>query len=196
MKGILVNILICVLSFSPCLVKGQNIAVKTNIIYDLTATVNLGGEYGFVNNKWSVDLSGNYNNWNMAHGKRWKHWFFQPELRYWLCESLGGHFFGLHAQSGKYNIGGINNGISFLGTDFSMLSDNRYQGWFAGLGLGYGYAWMLGKHWNLEAEIGIGYNFTKSDRYPCADCGEKIESGKKHHYFGPTKTALNLVYIF
>lgn len=36
----------------------QDIALKTNLLYDATATVNLGAELGIAP-KWSFDLSGN-----------------------------------------------------------------------------------------------------------------------------------------
>ena len=49
---------------------------------------------------------------------------------------------------------------------------------------------------NLEAELGIGYIYTRFDKYPCAECGEKIEEDASHHYFGPTKLALSIVYLF
>lgn len=88
------------------------------------------------------------------------------------------------------------NGISFLGSDFSKLENRRYQGWLAGAGIAYGYSWILGKHWNLEAEIGLGYIYTRFDTYPCADCGRKIAEDGSHHYVGPTKAAINLVYMF
>ena len=120
----------------------------------------------------------------------------QPEARYWFCDRFVGHFVGLHALGGQYNIGGLKNSFSFLGTDFSKLSDRRYQGWMAGAGLAYGYSWMLGKRWNLEAEIGVGYVYTRYDSYPCAKCGTKIEKNKAGHYIGPTKAAINLVYSF
>ena len=32
--------------------------------------------------------------------------------------------------------------------------------------------------------------------YECAGCGEQVEEDKTHHYFGPTKAAINLVYVF
>jgi len=102
----------------------------------------------------------------------------------------------LHLHGGQYNVGGLKNSISFLGTDFSRLGDSRFQGWFAGAGLAYGYTWVLGKHWNLEAEIGFGYSYTKYDRFECAGCGRKVEEDKDHHYVGPTKAAINLVYVF
>lgn len=175
--------------------KAQDVAVKTNLVYDATANVNAGVEVGLAP-KWTIDLSGNFNGWNMSHDRKWKHWFVQPELRYWFCDRFAGHFLGMHLHGGQYNVGGLKNSISFLGTDFSRLGDSRFQGWFAGAGLAYGYTWVLGKHWNLEAEIGFGYSYTKYDRFECAGCGRKVEEDKDHHYVGPTKAAINLVYVF
>ena len=175
---------------------GQDVALKTNLLYDIAAyTANAGVEVGLAP-RWTVDVSGNYNAWTLSHDRKWKHWLVQPEARYWLCDRFAGHFFGVHALGGEYNAGHIKNSISFLGTDFSQLSDKRFQGWFAGAGQAYGYAWILSRHWNLEAEIGIGYIYTKYDSYPCATCGKKIDEGKSHNYVGPTKAAVNLVYAF
>ncbi len=175
--------------------QAQKIAVKSNLLYDLTATVNAGVEIGLAP-KWTVDLSGNFNGWDITENKKWKHWAVQPEVRYWFCDRFAGHFVGIHAHGGQYNIGGVDFGLNLFGTDFGKLKDSRYQGWFAGGGIAYGYAWILGKHWNFEAEIGIGYSYTEFDRFECGHCGEKLDTGKPHHYFGVTKTALNLVYVF
>lgn len=190
--------LLLLLSFFGCLSEGkaQKIAVKTNLLWDAAANISIGAEYG-VTPRWTVELSGGYNNWKMSsHCRRWKHWFIRPEARYWFCERFGGHFLGAYLHGGKFNVGHLKNGISFLGTDFSKLSHDRFQGWFVGCGASYGYSWMVGKRWNLEPEIGIGYSYCRYDRYPCARCGEKIESDKTHHYVGLTKLALNLVYLF
>jgi len=32
--------------------------------------------------------------------------------------------------------------------------------------------------------------------FPCAHCGTKLASDRQHNYFGPTKAAVNLVYVF
>ena len=64
-----------------------------------------------------------------------------------------------------------------------------------GVGLSYGYSWVLGKHWNIEATIGAGYLYLESDIYPCTHCGTKREKVKKH-YVGPTQAALSAVYVF
>ena len=181
------------LAASPSLF-GRETALKTNLIYDATATVNLGLEQA-VAPKWSIDLSGNLNAWNMRKGARWKHWFVQPEARYWLCQALDGHFFAAHLIGGSYNVGHWTDG-GIWGMKIDRCEHNRYQGWFAGAGIGYGYAWALGKHWNLEAEIAVGYMYTRYDTFECEDCGRKISENRDYHYVGPTKAALSLVYVF
>ncbi|GFI00159.1 hypothetical protein IMSAGC004_02567 [Bacteroidaceae bacterium] len=187
--------LLSFLLLSSPFLKAQDFALKSNLLYDATATINIGAEVG-LSSRWTLDVSGNFNGWTMSHERRWKHWMLQPEARYWFCQRFGGHFLGMEAHGGQFNVGGLNNSIHFLGTHVSRLSDERFQGWFVGGGVTYGYAWMLGRHWNLEAEIGVGYSYTRYDTYRCAGCGKKTEEGKRHNYYGPTKAALSLVYIF
>lgn len=174
--------------------KAQNVALKTNLLYDATATANLGVEVGLAP-KWTLDVSGNLNAWTVKE-HYWKHWLAQPEARYWFCERFQGHFIGLHALGGQFNFGNISGLPDFLGTHLSQLKDHRFQGWGVGAGVAYGYAWALAKHWNLEAEIGLGWIYTRYDVYPCTTCGTKQHSGKSHNYVGPTKAAVNLVYVF
>jgi hypothetical protein len=175
-------------------VNAQKWAIKTNIVYDATATVNLGVEVGLAP-KWTLDISGNLNAWSKNEATKWKHWMVQPEARYWFCDSFSRHFIGVHAITGAFNIGGINNNISFLGSDFSVLTHRRYQGYAYGAGVAYGFAFMLSKHINLELEAGFGYAYFDYDVYDCGYCGRRIGEGG-HHYFGPTKAAVNLVFLF
>ena len=174
---------------------GQKAALKTNLLYDAGLTLNGGIEFRMAP-KWTFDLSANLNAWTIDN-RRWKHWLVQPEARYWLCQAWSGHFFGAHLLGGQYNVGGIR-GLShdFLGLQLSRLGSERFQGWFAGAGIAYGYTWILARHWSIEAEIGIGYVYRRYDVYPCAHCGTKIEQNKSRNYVGPTKAALNLIYVF
>lgn len=192
-KRILFVLLAFIGFISPAM--AQKVAVKTNLLYDATSTINLGTEFG-LSPKWTLDVSANYNPWTYSNNKKWKHWLVQPEARYWFCNKMMEHFIGFHTIAGSYNIGNVNADFKFLGTDFSKLKDYRYEGWFVGAGVAYGYSWVLSKHWNLEAELGVGYTYSKSDKFECASCGEKLEDDKTHHYVGPTKAALNLVYVF
>lgn len=173
---------------------GQNVGLKTNLASDALLSPNLGIEFG-LSPKWSMDITGQINFWDV-NTRKWKHWLVQPEARYWFCERFAGHFLGFHAIGGEYNFARLRNGVNFLGSDFSKLTDLRYQGWGAGLGIAYGYSWILGMHWNLEVELGIGWIYTRYDVFPCVECGKKLESDKEHHYFGPTKAAVSLVYLF
>ncbi|MCM1137694.1 MAG: DUF3575 domain-containing protein [Duncaniella sp.] len=176
-------------------VSAQEVAIKTNVAADALLNVNLGAEVGLAP-KWSLDATAEFNGWNLSHGRRWKHWYLMPEARYWFCQRMGGHFLAAHVMGGQYNIGGFDGKFHFLGTDARKLKDTRYQGWYAGAGIGYGYAWMLSPSWNLEAELGVGYAFTRYDRFKCANCGKKIEDNRPHNYWGITKAAINIVYIF
>lgn len=175
-------------------VRAQSFAVKTNLIYDATTTVNVGMEVGLAP-RWTFDLSGNLNTWSKNEYTKWKHWMVQPEARYWFCDRFSRHFIGAHLLTGAFNFGNIDNNISFLGTDFSVLSDYRYQGYAYGGGLAYGFAFVLSKHLNLELEVGAGYVYLDYEKFECADCGRKVGEGN-HHYVGPTKAAINLVYLF
>ena len=192
-KHIFIALLVTLVSLGQKL-NAQSWGLKTNLIYDATTTINVGAEFGLAP-KWSFDISGNLNPWTID-GKKLKHWLVQPEIRYWFCDRFAGHFLGIHAHGGQFNIGHLDYGFKFLGTDFSKLTDHRFQGWFAGGGIAYGYAFILGKHFNLELEVGIGYSYTRYDRFECAGCGRKVEENKEHHYVGPTKAAVNLVYLF
>ncbi len=173
--------------------RAQSVAVKTNLVGDALLSPNAAIEVGLAP-RWTFETSGQFNLWKVDTHK-WRHWVVQPELRYWLCRRFSGHFFGLHLLGGEYNMAHLGLDINFLGTDLRPLLDHRYEGWGIGGGLAYGYAWAVHPHWNVEAEIGLGYIFAKYREYPCANCGTELDRGS-HNYVGPTKAALNLVYVF
>ena len=84
----------------------QDISLKTNLLYDISTTFNLGAEFRLAP-KWTLDVSANYNPFTFSDSKKWKHWMAQPEARYWLCEAFNGHFFGLHLLGGQFNVGNV-----------------------------------------------------------------------------------------
>ena len=84
----------------------QDISLKTNLLYDISTTFNLGAEFRLAP-KWTLDVCANYNPFTFSDSKKWKHWMAQPEARYWLCEAFNGHFFGLHLLGGQFNVGNV-----------------------------------------------------------------------------------------
>lgn len=176
-------------------VQAQEVALKTDLLSDAFANPNLGVEFG-LSPHWTAEFIGEYNNWKMWDDQLWKHWTLQGEARYWFCDRWLKHFVGLHAFGGEFNAGFLNHKLPFTTGDMRHLDEFRYQGWFVGGGLGYGYDWILGKHWNLEAEIGIGYIHSVYDKYNCENCMKSGDEDKHNNYVGPTKAAINLLYLF
>lgn len=176
----------------------QKFAVKSNLLYDATATINAGVEFGIAP-KWTLDISGNYNNWTYAENRKTKHYMVQPEFRWWTCTRFSGGFVGFHLHGAEFNWGGMlpfgwRTGKMFGVIENPNIMHHRYDGWLAGAGVGYGYHWILGKRWSLEAEIGAGYAYIDYNKYKCEKCGEQIKSANRH-YFGPTKAAISIIYF-
>lgn len=170
----------------------QKVALKTNLLYDATTTPNMGAELA-MGKKSTLQLFYGLNPWKFASDrtKQLRHWLLMPEYRYWTCQKFNGHFFGIHALGGQYNVGGID----LPNPVFKDLDEKRYEGWYAGGGLTYGYQWLLSRHWNLEASVGVGYIRFHYKEFPCTECGALIQENNKN-YFGPTKLALSLMYCF
>jgi hypothetical protein len=163
-------------------------ALKTNILEWAMTTPNLGAEVTLAPN-WSLEVAGSVNPWKFSDNKKWKHYQGTVEARYWLRESMNGHFFGIHVGGGEYNIAGIK--VPFWG----FKKDYRYEGWHARAGITYGYHWALNHHWSIEALLGLGVVYTKYDQYECRTCG-KNHGNNSRTFFAPTRLAVNLVYTF
>lgn len=205
--------LICQIGYS------QYFGIKSNLLYDATSTINLGVEFALTD-QWTLDISGNLNPWAFPQEKiskagiviekydaLIKHWMLQPELRWWTCEKFMGHFFGAHVHGGQFNVGGL----TFLPAGWSDgwadekgkhqkggLQHNRHEGWMAGVGLSYGYHWILSNRFSLEFSIGAGYAFMKYDKYikySEPKLTQKEIDKYKMHYFGPTKDGLSVVFM-
>lgn len=191
-----------ILLIAGALCANAQLAVKTNLLYDATTTPNLGAELR-VGRQSTVNLVYGYNAWSFdskLHGERKaKHWLVMPEWRHWLCVPYSGHFVGVHAFGGEMNAANVSLPIpgAFFGGDniTRQVRDHRYQGGFAGIGATYGYQWALSRHWNIEAEIGVGYGHVWYDRYTCGECGIKERAGQTN-YAGITKLGLSIMYLF
>ena len=122
----MITLLVALLSGT---VSAQRLAVKSNLLYDITSTINLGVEYE-VAPRWTLEMSVNYNPWSFSDNKKMKLWMLQPEARYWLCSGFSGHFFGAHLLGGEFNYGGM---LPFgITPSLSGLGSKRYQGWDGG----------------------------------------------------------------
>jgi hypothetical protein len=186
MKKIL---LICIAMGFAVSLSAQKVALKNNLLYDATLTPNLALEIGLAP-KMTLDLGVGYNPFTYSDNKKIKHWLVQPEFRYWFCERFNGSFLGLHFIGGEFNVGNIKLPFGI----YPGVDDYRYEGWAIGGGISYGYQWILGKRWNLEANLGVGYARANYDQYECASCGSLLGSDTKN-YFGITRAGISLAYF-
>lgn len=175
----------------------QNIAVKSNILYDLTTSLNIGGEIKY-KDTYSISSIISYNPWTFADNRKMKHILIQPEFRKWFDDVFQGSFVGIQAHYARFNFGGMlpwgfKNGKMF-GLENRMISNNRFQGNLVGAGVSYGYQWMISPLWNLEASIAFGYAYLSYNRYGQKEGAARIE--KSHaNYVGPTQIGISLVYF-
>lgn len=198
MKHLIISLLFIISAFCA----NAQLAVKTNLLYDATTTPNIGAEVR-VGSRSTINLVYGLNAWEFdskTHGDRYaKHWVLMPEYRWWPCLPFNGHFFGAHLFGGQMNAAHLN--LPIPGGFFSsenltnIVKDRRIQGEFIGGGLTYGYQYALSKHWNIEAEIGVGYGHVWYDKFLCGGCGKKESSGQTN-YAGLTKLGFSILYLF
>ena len=202
MKKYFIIVLLLVMAF-PAALNAQKVGLKTNALYWATTTPNIGFEVG-MGDRFTFYLDGGYNPWtldkNVEINRKAKHFLVSPEFRYWFCESFNGHFIGINGNYTQFNVSALPIPNVFYTTnsegplvDFSRTE--RYQGWATGAGLTYGYQWILGKRWNLEATIGLGYWYTVYDEYENRKCG-LFRQTREVHLFGPPRCGISFIYLF
>ena len=199
MKKYLIIVLLLVFAF-PGISNAQKVGLKTNALYWATTTPNLGLEVG-MGDRFSFYLEGGYNPWtfNKENNSKMKHYLISPEGRYWFCEVFQGHFVGLNANYAQYNAGGfhIPNLFIPLSSDAQGQTDllnSRIEGWAAGAGLTYGYAFPFARRWNLELTLGLGWWYTNYDQFESRKCGLFQQTVQKH-VLGPTALGATFVYM-
>jgi hypothetical protein len=180
---------------APLKTKRPVVALQTNLLYDALAyTPNLGLEVGIARRS-TLLLSGSYNGWNLDgsrdNNKKLAHWLVGLEYRYWFCQRFAGHFLGVHAFGGHYNISGHNIPLIFE----KHAVRHRYEGDVYAAGIDYGYHWLWSKHWSMEFNVGVGVGVLKYDKYDAGNCGQCRSTDEKRTFVAPTKAAVSLIYV-
>lgn len=168
----------------------QKVAISVNTLPAIDGALSGGISYA-LGNQSTIELNGTLRPWKRNGDHVNRHWLLQPEYKYWFCQKFNGPFLGGYLNGAQFNIGGKKLPFGI----FPTLKENRYQGWLTGAGISCGYHWILNDHWNIETSVGVGYEFIRYKRYDCSECGQLRDKGK-HHYIGPSKAAVSLVYLF
>ena len=119
-------------------------AVKTNLAAWAGTIMNLAVDVQ-VSEHFSVELPVLWCPWYVSSEHAIKTFTVQPEARYWLSKPGKGHFFGVHAHVGWFNV---------------KWNRDRYQDTerpLLGAGISYGYLLPFNEHWAGEFTLGAGY---------------------------------------
>lgn len=169
------------------------VAVKTNLLFDAALMPNIEIEVPIgSNNRWSVNGEWMFPWWLFDKDKYCVQVLMGGlEGRYWLGsrknrqqrEVLTGHFLGLYAGGGKYDL---------------QWDDNGYQGeFFIAAGVSYGWATRIARNLHLEFNIGIGLLRTDYRHYHARDNYQTLlwQENGRYTWFGPTKAKISLVWL-
>lgn len=158
------------------------VAVKTNLAAWVGTIMNLAADVQ-VSEHFSVELPVLWCPWYVSDKHAVKTFTIQPEARYWLSKPGKGHFFGVHAHVGWFNVKW--NRDRYQDTDRPLL----------GAGISYGYLLPFNAHWAGEFTLGAGYANMRYDTYYNIDNGARIDTRTKN-YWGITRVGLSVVYRF
>ena len=161
---------------------GRYLGVKTNIAAWVGTIMNVAADVQ-VSEHFSVELPVLWCPWHISSKHAIKTFILQPEARYWLAKPGTGHFFGVHAHVGWFNVKW--NRDRYQDTDRPLL----------GAGISYGYLLPFNEHWAGEFTLGAGYANLRYDTYYNMDNGARIDTRTKN-YWGITRVGLSVVYRF
>ncbi|WP_294562624.1 DUF3575 domain-containing protein [uncultured Bacteroides sp.] len=166
-------------------------ALKTNLLFDAALMPNIEIEVP-IGNRWSVNGEYMFPWWLFDNDKYCMQILMGGlEGRYWLGshrkreqkEVLTGHFLGLYAGGGKYDLQWDNDG---------------YQGeFFIAAGISYGWATRIARNLRLEFNIGIGLLRTDYRYYHARDNYQTLlwQENGRYTWFGPTKAKISFVWL-
>lgn len=171
----------------------QNFAIKTNVLYDATATPNLQAEVK-VAPRHTVGVSAGFNPWPLKENftydgdnRKMRHVLVQPMWRYWFCSAFAGHFVSTNVAYIHYNVSNIKFPLGL----YPGVDKERRQGNTFAIGASYGYSWILSPRWSIEAEGGVDVGYANSKRYKYHHCG--MYMGNEKHAVLMPKLALNFI---
>lgn len=182
--------MLCSVFFISNMAFGQrDVAVRNNLIYDISGTPNLGVDVR-VSPHWTLGLTGGYRPWPTDDRKERKlrHMLIAPELRYWTDSTFYKGYWGMNLIYSHYNV----SKIKFPFGLYKEVRDHRVEGDLAAIGLFYGRSWRLNRWFRLEGELGLGAGYAWYKKFDCNHCGTYY--GKKNKPFLIPKVTLNLVY--
>lgn len=162
--------------------------LKTNGIGWAMLVSNIAIEWD-LGSRWSLAVPIYYSGLNyMTSNLKFRTFNVQPELRYWLGNSLcpnSGWYVGAHFGLGYFN--------------YALNGDWRIQDYDGkhpalGGGLALGYRLKLHRRWMIEFGLGAGVYHARYDKFENHYGGQRYEIDKRKTWFGIDQAAVSVVW--
>ena len=173
---------------SPASKKTANftMAVKTNMLYDLAMTPNIGIEF-HLGKGWSIGANWAYAWWkNDNKAFYWRVYGGEIDVRKYFGKQakerpLSGHHIGIYGQGLTY--------------DFDLGKTGIISEFSYGAGVEYGYSLPVTKSLNIDFGVGFGYLGGEYKVYDPMDGCYVWKETRQRHWFGPTRAEISLVWL-
>ena len=171
--------------------RAQQVALKTNMLYDAALIPNIGVEID-LGKQWTASADGFYTWLSSDHRHRyWQGYGSYLTLRRYFGTTTP--FYGKGTGKGSHHIGAY-----ALGLTYDVEWGGRgYQAAHFGFGGGveYGYALPIGSRLMLDCSIGVGFQDGEYKEYLPMDGHYVWQATRKRHWFGPTKAEVSLKWL-
>ncbi len=171
------------------------LSLKTNMLYDLLAVPNIGGEV-YLGNNFSLGVDWMYGWWKTdRHHRYWRIYGGEVTANYWFGKKakekpLTGHHIGVYGSAFTYDFEWNNKGYIGGEPGGTLLNDANYA-----VGIAYGYSLPIARRFNIDFTLGVGYQGGKYYEYIPLDGHYVWQTTKQRHWFGPTKVEVSLVWL-
>lgn len=118
----------------------QRVAISTNLMEVATLSPSIGFDL-ITGHHSTISLATSFAPWKISNKVYNKHISLDLTYKYWLNQALYAHYIGINTLASSYDL---------------KIGKKHYKGQLIGLGLGYGYSFVLNKHFNLTPNIGFG----------------------------------------
>lgn len=155
----------------------QRVAVRTNIPDWATLSPNVGFEFA-LGSQLSLETDVTYSPFRFKDNLYLRQVRIQPEFKYWFETILSRHYVGATAFYANYDLG---------------INDKGFYGDGFGIGLTYGYNWVISRRWNFELSAGVGAIHYRLARYTTGTIHQNPDT--TGWMIAPVKLGLSFIYV-
>jgi hypothetical protein len=124
----------------------QRIAVTTNLLEDVALTPNVGVDI-VVSDRQSIAFDTSFAPYKISEKLHNKRMTFRAGYKFWLTQAFYAHYIGIDAVASSSDVG---------------IGKKDFKDEYVGLGVGYGYSFIINKRLNIVPGIGVGLAYGKS----------------------------------